>query len=90
MRIQFKKGKQREFIKKVLSEIGASSLRGLKQRGIDVNYSSLKNYFIEDRTMPTNLFQDLCKLANFGENEFIFERIDENWGKIKGGRKSRR
>jgi hypothetical protein len=90
MRIKFAKGKQREFIKRVLEKINCPSLRELINRGAEVNYSTLKNYFNEDRLIPEELFNELIELGGLNKKEFNFETINENWGQINGGKKSRR
>lgn len=90
MRIKFAKGKQREFIKKLLEKINCPSLRELINRGIEINYSTLKNYFNEERLIPEDLFNELIELGELNKKEFDFEIINESWGQIKGGKKSRR
>ena len=86
MRIQFKEDKQREFIKKVLTNLGCPSLRSLKQHGIEINYQTLKSYYSEERTLPESLFNDLCKLAKLNNENFQFKIINENWGQTLGGK----
>ena len=86
MRIKFKKGKQREFIKKVLDNGNFPSLRSLRERGIDINYSTMKNYFSESRLLPKELFDDLCVLGNINLRNLDIEFLEDNWGKVKGGR----
>lgn len=90
-RVKFsRKGQQRKFIQRVLFETNCPSLRSIIQRGIDVNYSTLKNYFTEKRLMPEDFFKDLCYLARINLDSINVEFFDKNWGKVKGGRKSRR
>lgn len=86
MRIKFKKGEQRKFIQKVLVISGCPSLSELRRRGFDINYSTLKNYFNEDRTLPENLFNELVEFGKLSKEDFVFEVLEENWGKIKGGK----
>jgi len=86
MRVKFGKGEQREFLQKVLIAVGAPSLKELSWR-VGVNYSSLKNYFIEERTLSKELFGNLCLIAHLNEKRGF---IEENWGQVKGGKKSRR
>ena len=69
-RVKFKKGEQREFIKKVLEKINCPSLRELINRGISVNYSTLKNYFSEDKTIPEGLFNELIELGGLNKKDF--------------------
>jgi len=87
MRIKFKKGEQRKFLQKVLEKSGSPSLRELVRRGFDVPYSTLKNYFSEQRFLPEDLFRDLIKFADLDAKDFSFEIVGENWGQSKGGRR---
>ncbi len=86
-RIKFRKGKQREFLRIVLSKLYSPSLRALKQYGIEVNYQTLKAYYNETRTLPESLFLDLCKLAEINASSLRIKILDDNWGKRKGGSK---
>jgi hypothetical protein len=86
-RVKFQKGQQRKFLKNVLEKINCPSFRELIKRGFDINYSTLKNYLNESRTLPENFFNDLCFLAKIDKNKLNFVLLDENWGRIKGGRR---
>ncbi len=86
-RVKFNKGMQRKFLDRVLESIGCPSLRALRERGIEVNYSTLKNYYIEDRLMNEVLFSDLCYISGIKKEDLNFELLDENWGQSKGGSK---
>jgi len=90
MRVKFSKGKQREFLKKVLEKTNCPSLRELINRGIDVNYSTLKNYYGEERLISEELFKELIIFSGLNEEDFEFELISENWGRVKGGKISRK
>ncbi len=90
MRVKFSKGKQREFLKKVLEKTNCPSLRELINRGIDVNYSTLKNYYGEERLISEELFKELIVFSGLNEEDFEFELINENWGQVKGGKISRK
>lgn len=85
-RVKFNVGEQRKFLERVISESGAPSLRALNQFGFDVSYSTLKNYFNEERTLPEDFFIDLCKLIKVDSDIFHVEFLEENWGQVKGGR----
>ena len=87
MRVKFLRGKQREFIKKVMVSSRCPSLRALKQFGFNINYSTLKSYYNENRTLPKSLFLDLCYLAGINPASLKINIIDENWGQKKGGRR---
>lgn len=90
MRIKFQKGEQRKFVQEVLRKINCPSLKELINRGIDVNYSTLKNYYNEERTLPESLFNELIGLSGLNKEEFKIEMIKEHWGQIKGGKISRK
>ncbi|MBU1252334.1 MAG: hypothetical protein KJ905_02835 [Nanoarchaeota archaeon] len=89
MRIKFERGKQRKFIDMVLVGVSAPSLRELGRR-INLNYQTLKNYYSERRLLSEELFETLCKIADMDKNKISFEEIPNNWGQVKGGKKSRR
>jgi len=89
MRIRFKKGKQRAFLKEVLIAIGSPSLRELINRGFDIPYSTLKNYYSESRLLPEGFFRELVYLAKINVNELDIDVIKDNWGKVLGGSKKR-
>ena len=86
MRIKFKRKKQREFLKKVLEKINCPSLKELSNR-TGINYSSLKNYFSEERTLPYDSFNDLCYVSQIDKKKLDFEILDENYGQVIGGRR---
>ena len=90
MRIKFKKGEQRKFLDLIVEKLSSPSLRGVLQFGFDVPYSTLKNYYNESRFLPSDLFDDLCEIARIEKDDLEFEKIDENWGKSKGGKISKR
>ena len=81
---------QRDFLKKVLKELNCPFLKELINRGIEVNYSTLKNYFSEKRLIKLDLFENLCLMSNLKKGNFDFTLFDENWGKSKGGKISKR
>ncbi len=90
MRIKFKKGEQRKFLDLVVGKLNSPSVRGILQFGFDVPYSTLRNYYNESRLISKDLFDDICEIALIDKSELEFEVIDENWGKVKGGKISRR
>ncbi|MBU2576452.1 MAG: hypothetical protein KKF50_01900 [Nanoarchaeota archaeon] len=90
MRIKFARGEQRKFLDLVIEKTSSPSLRGLLQFGFDVPYSTLKNYYNESRLLPGDFFDDLCAVANIDLMGLEFEEVDENWGKIKGGKIGKR
>lgn len=86
MRVLFYRGKQREFFKIILEKINCISLRSLNERGVNVNYQTLKSYYHEDRSLPEELFLELCRLAGLKPEGFKFKLMNEHWGQVKGGR----
>jgi len=86
MRVKFVLGNQREFLEKVMQEIGSPSLRELSRR-LDVNYSTMKNYYVGLRLIPKELFDNLVLVSGVKGDVNL---IEDFWGQIKGGRKSKR
>lgn len=86
MRVKFRKGKQREFLKKVMDLEGIPTLRELGNR-VDVNYSTMKNYFSEARLLPKVLFDRLVAVSGAKRKVVL---IDDYWGQVKGGRESKK
>ena len=90
MRIKFEKGEQRKFIDLAMLKLSCPSLTELINRGIEVSYSSLKNYYTERRCLPENLFADLCKLSEIKSEGLKFRKMGDFWGQSKGGKKSQK
>ncbi len=84
-RVKFVSGGQRKFLDLVIERMNSPSLRGLLQFGFDVNYSTLKNYYVEARFLPKNLFEDFCEVAEIPKGELDSEVIRGNWGQKLGG-----
>lgn len=89
-RVKFKSGEQRNFLKRVILESGAPSLRSLNQFGFEIPYSTLKNYFNESRQMPEDFFNDLCYLSKISKDSLDIEYLEGNFGQVLGGKKSAR
>lgn len=89
-RINFKVGEQRKFLQQILEKTNCPSLRTFTQFGLDIPYSTLKNYFSEQRKIPESLFNQLCELAKINPKKISTERLNENWGQIKGGKISKK
>lgn len=89
-RVKFGKGKQRKFFEEVLERINCPSLNELRKRGFDVSYSSLKNYFSGRRNISENFFEDLLKISGIDKKDLDFEIVEENYGQVFGGKKSRK
>ncbi|MBU2615481.1 MAG: hypothetical protein KKC19_00055 [Nanoarchaeota archaeon] len=87
VRIKFEKSEQKRFLDKVLISVACPSLRELSRR-IDVNYQTLKNYYSERRLLSEELFSVLCKISKLDEKDFSVHKISDNFGQVKGGKKS--
>ena len=90
MRVRFKKGKQREFLDLVISNLSCGSLRGILQFGFDISYSGLKSYYIERRLMSKDFFDNLCHIAKINSDNLGIDYIKDNWGQVIGGKKSKK
>jgi len=90
VRIKFKKGKQREFLKKVLESVSCPSLRAFEQFGFDVPYSTLKNYYSEGRCLDEDFFNQLIEFSKLNKKNFEYEVFENNWGQSLGGKVSKR
>ena len=91
MRIRFlEKGEQRIFLDLVVERLSSPSVRGILQFGFDVPYSTLKNYYNESRLLPVELFDDLCEISGVDKRGLNFEKVYENWGKVRGGKVGKR
>ncbi|MFA5349509.1 MAG: hypothetical protein WC309_04055 [Candidatus Paceibacterota bacterium] len=88
-RIKFPKGKQKEFITKVLEKTNCPSVRELRKRGFDVSYSALKNYFSERRNLPSDLYEQLLNFSGLNKKDFNCKILEDNYGQVKGGKKRR-
>ena len=89
MRVKFDKGDQKQFIKDVLISVNSPSLRDLSIR-LNVSYSSIKKYFNELRLLPLTFFEDLCFISNINKSSLNVIFLEDNFGQIKGGKKSRK
>ena len=90
MRVKFKTGEQRKFLKLVLSKINCPSLRELIQRGFDIPYSTLKNYYSEERNLSEEFFKDLCSISKVNKDSLKVVFLEDNFGQVSGGKKSRK
>jgi len=86
-RVLFKKGKQRDFILLVKYNLNCTSIRSISQFGLEVPYSTFKNYYHETTLMPKSLFDNLCHLAKISPEKLDVKFLEGNWGCIKAGKK---
>lgn len=84
-RVKFYKRMQRRFLDKVIENLNSPSLRGIRQFGFKINYQTLKSYYNENRTLPEDLFNDLCYLAKISPSDWKVRYLKEHWGQKLGG-----
>ncbi len=87
VRVKFRKGMQRKFLESAVDKLNSPSLRRLTQYGLKINYQTLKSYFNENRTLPEDLFLDICTLLKINPKSIKVFYLKEHWGQIKGGKK---
>lgn len=90
VRVKFHKGKQRKFLDLVASRLNAVSIRGILQFGFNISYDGLKSYYSERRLLSRDFFDDLCYISKIDKSKLDIEYLEDNWGRVKGGRKSKR
>jgi len=89
-RVRFGVGKQREFLDLVRDSLQCVSIRGILQFGFNIPYSTLKSYYNENRLLPRDLFEDLCRVARIDVEGLGVEYLKWNWGLVRGGRLGKR
>jgi len=89
-RIKFKKTKQKAFLKRVIQELNSPSLRAILQFGFNIPYATLKNYYTERRSLPQDLFEDLCYISKINPDSLNIQTLKPNFGQIRGGKKSKK
>ncbi|MEK6890553.1 MAG: hypothetical protein AABX03_00270 [Nanoarchaeota archaeon] len=90
MRIKFKSREiQKKFLREVLIRTKCPSIKDFEQFGLDVRYSTMKNYFSAIRLLPKDLFDNLCHLSKIDPDSFDIELVSDYWGQVKGGSKAK-
>ena len=86
MRLQLQKGKQQELI--LLAKNRLSWQEIATKIGLNHHYfaNELKN---EKHLLSEEIYQKLCSLANVNYDQWIERKLDDNWGRSKGGLNSR-
>ncbi len=86
MRIKLERGKQKELILKAKENLSWTELS--KILNISTNYLmvELKR---ERRLLSEEIYNKLCKLAKENYKDCIIEKLDDNWGRAKGGKISK-
>ncbi len=86
MRIVLTKGKQKELIKKARNKITWLELS--KRVGLNKKYLQNELGNEKRRTISEKVYNKLCKIAKENYDKFITRRLDDNWGRSKGGLRS--
>ena len=81
---------QKKFLNQTLKNLNCPSIKELKNRGIETSYSTLKNYFSEHRLLPESFFNDLCEISKIDGKKLKVKLFGDNWGRVKGGKISKR
>jgi len=81
MRLLFKKGKQRELIKR-FKENNKLSWKQLSKI-LNSKESKLKTYYYEASLVPDSIYKRLDKNKEF--KKYIIQKYQNNWGQSKGG-----
>jgi intein/homing endonuclease len=81
MRLKFVKGKQRELINSFRIENKLSWNKLCKL--LDIKYGRMMAYFNETSLIDEELYKTLDKNGKY--SKYILEKLEENWGKRKGG-----
>ena len=86
MRLKFEGGEQRSFKNNILLN-ESLSLRSLS-RILKINYSTLKNFYREQRLISSKVLNKLCEKYNLEfPKKHIISILPDNWGCVKGGKK---
>jgi len=85
MRLKFVNGKQRELINsfRIENKLSWNKFCDL----LNVKYGKIMPYFNESSLIDEELYKKLDKKGNY--SKYILEKLEENWGKRKGGINSR-
>ena len=85
MRIKLKRGEQSKLF---LSAISKAGTENNLSKLILIPESSIYGYKNELRTLPLNRFKNLLDFLNLKKENIKIDKIlEDNWGKIKGGRR---
>lgn len=85
MRIRLKRGKQKELILLAKGNLNWGEFSRILNFPKDYLSHDIKN---ENILISEELYNKICAIAKCNYDYFIEERLDDNWGKSKGGKKS--
>lgn len=81
-RVKLDSGKQRELIKKLIEQHGS-----LKKLSLffGISFYTFRNYYREERLLPSLLFNKILADLNLNENSINFSYLPPNWSQSLGG-----
>src|SRR3989338_424743 len=82
MRIKLKEGYQKRLILSAKNNLTWIELSGVLKINQSYLSNELKN---EERLLSKELYKRLCKIANLNFDCYIKEKLNDNWGRAKGG-----
>ncbi len=82
MRIRLKEGKQQELILLAKNSMSWSELATKINENAHYLANDLKN---ERIILKERVYQKLCEIANIKYDNYIVEKLNDNWGRSKGG-----
>ncbi|MBI3334186.1 hypothetical protein HYZ97_01760 [Candidatus Pacearchaeota archaeon] len=83
-RVKLLKGVQRDILLRSALKLG--SLHALANR-LGIPYSTIKNYSLETRLLPEDLFNRILSLSSLRKKDIHFSLLDANWGRVLGAKK---
>ncbi len=86
MRIRLKKGKQRELINR--AKKGRTWAELSKNLELSPGYLRI-DLTTERRLLSEESYKKLCKIAKTNFDDYITEKLEEGWGRAKGGKNSK-
>lgn len=85
MRIRLKEGKQKELVLSAKKDFTWKFLAGL----LKISEGYLRNELRNEKTiLGEGIYKKLCKISGLKFDRHIVDKVNDNWGKIKGGKNS--
>lgn len=84
MRVQFKRGKQKEFIKRSIAILNLNRADVAKK--LKINKHTLNTWVKERCLLPLLIYKRICKLTKLNYSNYILDIKKDNWGSLKGAK----
>ncbi|MCX6747977.1 MAG: hypothetical protein NT076_00060 [Candidatus Pacearchaeota archaeon] len=85
VRVKFTREQQKQFIDYALQNLKIN-LRKLAEK-LNVNYELIKKYHQEACSIDEKAFLRICKLVKINFKELEITLFENNWGRVKGGKR---